>query len=133
MRIPRLPAVLALASIPVLAGGAIAVADSVSTHPGPQVIIPSTTSTAAHRRGADDPANHDANDDRGNDGAGHDANDDRGNDGAGHDVGDDHGRAGTTVTTGTSPTTVTTAPDDHGNDGPGHDGGDDHGGGPGPG
>ncbi len=41
--------------------------------------------------GADDPADHDANDDNGVDPAGHDANDDNGVDPADHDANDDNG------------------------------------------
>ena len=145
MRTRRFSVALAALSIPLLAGSAFAVANSVSTTPGPQVIIPSRTSahtakTAHHANRV--PANATVNvnatsttvDDHGNDGPGHDANDDRGhdattsttvtttpgangNDGPGHDLGDDHGDDGTVTTT------ATTTPDDHGNDGSGDDSG----------
>jgi hypothetical protein len=143
MRTRRFSVALAALSIPLLAGSAFAVANSVSTTPGPQVIIPSrtssntpttarhanrgpgnansvgTTSTTADDNGHDGPG-HDANDDRGHDGTTVTTTpDDRGDDGPGHDANDDRGHDGTT------PTTVTTTPDDHGHDGPGHDGGDD--------
>ena len=114
-------------SIPALGLAAYGAAHAVSDTPAPQSVIP--VSFPVHG-GADDPAGHDVNDDRGvdvttsttpvpatapattptpvhrgDDGPGHDVGDDHGNDGPGHDVGDDHG-----------------------NDGPGHDVGDDHGG-----
>ena len=147
MRTRRFSVALAALSIPLLAGSAFAVANSVSTTPGPQVIIPSRTSanspTTAHQarhRGTDERAGHDttttgtAPDDHGNDGAGHDVNDDRGhdgttsttvsNDGPGHDVNDDHGDDGTTSTTMTTTTTPDNSGHDGTDDGSGHDGTD---------
>src|SRR5450755_3377734 len=147
MRTRRFSVALAALSIPLLAGSAFAVANSVSTTPGPQVIIPSRTSsntpttarhanrgpgnansvgmtsTTADDNGHDVPGHdvpgHDANDDRGHEGTTVTTTPDRhGNDGPGHHANDDHGHDGTTTTT------VTTTPDDHGHDGPGHDGND---------
>jgi hypothetical protein len=139
----RLSAALAALSIPLLAGGAFAVADSVSTRPGPQVILPSRTAAvtptsprSAHR--AEPDANHDANE--ANDADNHDANDhqvgttpttvdDRhdqagSDDPAGHEADDD--RDATTPTTledrHDDVTTTTTA---RGDDGSGHDANDD--------
>ena len=99
------------ASLLLLGGVAYAAVQSVDTSPGPQVVLPSTSDDRTHARGgADDPANHDANDDRNrrnragrhgaDDPATHDVNDDRsGRSGGGHgsddpathDVNDDSG------------------------------------------
>jgi hypothetical protein len=130
MRTRRLSAVLAALSIPLLGGGAFAVAGAVSTQPKPQVIIPSRTSSVSSTsaRGHDDPATHDANDDHGKDKSGPTTSNSPGDDPAGHDRSattvDDHGHDGTTGTTtpddhghdGTPVTTGTTIPDDHGHD-----------------
>jgi hypothetical protein len=45
MRTRRISGALAALSIPLLAGGAIAVASAVSSTPGPQVVIPAKTSS----------------------------------------------------------------------------------------
>jgi hypothetical protein len=117
MRIPRISAALAAAlSIPLLAGGAFAVAGSVSTPPRPQIVIPARTSSVTSTSdrshlsgpGKDDKPGHDANDDHGkgsksvttpakssDDPAGHDANDDHGNDAVtGTTTPDDHAHGG---------------------------------------
>jgi hypothetical protein len=53
------------ASLLLLGGVAYAAVQSVDDHPGPQVVIPSTSDDRHHaRHGADDPVTHDANDDR---------------------------------------------------------------------
>ncbi|MDX6276972.1 MAG: hypothetical protein QOJ72_1100, partial [Nocardioidaceae bacterium] len=78
-----------LAATVVLGSGGIAVANAAGSDDAPTT--PVSTSTPKHdagddkggqRRGTDDPANHDANDDRGRHGA---------DDPAGHDAGDDKG------------------------------------------
>jgi hypothetical protein len=57
--------VLVALSIPVLGGISFAAAQSVSNRPAPQVVIPAATvSSDRGARGADDPSNHDAGDDR---------------------------------------------------------------------
>jgi hypothetical protein len=115
MRIPRISAALAAAlSIPLLAGGAFAVAGSVSTPPRPQIVIPARTSSVTSDRshlsgpGKDDKPGHDAKDDHGkgrksvttpakssDDPAGHDATDDHGNDAVtGTTTPDDHAHGG---------------------------------------
>ena len=131
MRTRRLSAVLAALSIPLLGGGAFAVASAVSTQPRPQVIIPSRTSSdsPASGRGHDDPANHDANH-----AANHDAKDDHGKDKPGlttssSDDPTGHDRSTTTVDDhGHDAATATTTPDDHGHDGTPVTTPDDHGG-----
>jgi hypothetical protein len=139
MRIPRISAALAAAlSIPLLAGGAFAVASSVSTQPRPQIVIPARTSsvTTDHSSrsgpGKDDKPGLNAKDDHGKDSksvttpakssddpAGHDATDDHGNDAVtGTTTPDDHAVTGTTTPDdhGTDSTTSTSTPDDHGKD-----------------
>src|SRR3954465_10141323 len=83
---PLMTAALATAGLLMAGGVAFAAANSVSTTPDPQVVIPSSASTDRHG-GADDPATHDARDDknrtagnssRSDDPATHDANDDKG-------------------------------------------------------
>jgi hypothetical protein len=57
--------VLVALSIPLLGGISFAAAQSVSNRPAPQVVIPAATvSSDRGARGADDPSNHDAGDDR---------------------------------------------------------------------
>jgi hypothetical protein len=77
------------ASLLLLGGVAYAAVQAVDDHPGPQVVIPSSSTDDRNhaRHGADDPANHDANDDRNRGEARHGADDDP----ATHDVNDDRG------------------------------------------
>jgi hypothetical protein len=81
------------AALLLLGGVAYAAVQSVDTRPGPQVVVPTSTDDRTHARGgADDPANHDVNDDnnRNRHGRGHGADDP-----ATHDVNDDRsGRSG---------------------------------------
>jgi hypothetical protein len=122
MRTRRFSVALAALSIPFLAGSAFAVANSVSSTPGPQVIIPSRTSsntptTAQHASrgtGKDDPAGHDTTADTKARTTAGTTPDDHGRDVAGHDATDDQGHDATT------PTSVS-------DDGPGHDANDDQG------
>ena len=74
-----------VASLLLLGGVAYAAVQSVDDRPGPQVVIPSSTDDGNHaRHGADDPATHDANDDRNQGQARHGADDP-----VNHDVTDD--------------------------------------------
>jgi uncharacterized membrane protein YgcG len=91
----RIPTTVAVAASTLVLGGvAYAAASSIGTNPAPQTVIdtPSSSSTPASHsvpakaRTSDDPATHDANDDKGglrspgvsDDPASHDANDDHG-------------------------------------------------------
>src|SRR3954468_19684291 len=80
---PLMTTALATAGLLMAGGVAFAAANSVSTTPAPQVVIPSSSRSVPHS-GADDPASH--------------------------DVGDDKG--GTRTTTSTSTSTATTRSDD---------------------
>src|SRR3954470_24659078 len=60
---PLMTAALATAGLLMAGGVAFAAANSVSTTPDPQVVIP--RSSSADRHGADDPASHDVRDDKG--------------------------------------------------------------------
>ena len=128
-------------SVPLFGGIAYAATQSVASQPSPQVVIPTATTADDHggarsTGGTDDPANHDATDDKGglvtatpatsdDNPATHDVGDDKGglssadvsdDNPATHDVGDDNGGSITST-----PTT--------GNDNPAtHDVGDDKGG-----
>jgi hypothetical protein len=100
----RPPAFVAVTlSALVLGGGAYAAASSIDTQPAPKVVVPNapaSNSSAGHlSRGADDPATHDINDDKGglrptthnDDPATHDINDDHGRDGRGSGSGHNDG------------------------------------------
>ena len=66
------------ASLMLLGGVAFAAVQSVDDHPGPQVVVPSSTpdDRALARHGTDAPATHDANDDStGRTGGGHGGDD----------------------------------------------------------
>jgi hypothetical protein len=57
-----------VAALMLLGGLAYAAVESVDDHPGPQVVVPSTSDDRTHaRHGADDPPGHDVNDHRGGD------------------------------------------------------------------
>jgi len=86
---PLMTAALATAGLLMAGGVAFAAANSVSTTPDPQVVIPSSASTDRHG-GADDPATHDVRDDK-NRTAG---NSSRSDDPATHEAGDDKGGSG---------------------------------------
>src|SRR3954454_20674543 len=106
---PLMTTALATAGLLMAGGVAFAAANSVSTTPDPQVVIPSSASTDRHG-GADDPPAHDARDDktcsagtssRSDDPATHEAGDDKGgtrtstvgsnDDPVTHDANDDKG------------------------------------------
>src|SRR3954470_16888356 len=139
---PLMTAALATAGLLMAGGVAFAAATSVSTTPDPQVVIPSSASTDRHG-GADDPATHDAGDDknrsagkasRSDDPVTHDANDDKGgtrtttgthhDDPATHDAGDDKGGPRTNTGSGNDGPAAHDANDDKGGSGSGGHGSD---------
>jgi hypothetical protein len=148
MRKQVLSVAVGVLSLPVLGGLAYGAAHSVGDSPAPQRIIPA--SSVSRGGGADDPANHDANDDRG--GANRNGTTSTtitaravrsggADDPASHDLNDDNPNRGSTTSTtsttstsasGPSPTstssTSTTSTSVRGDDGPRHDIGDDKGG-----
>ena len=128
-------------SVPLFGGIAYAATQSVASQPSPQVVIPTATTADDHggarsTGGTDDPANHDATDDKGglvtstpaasdDNPATHDVGDDKGglrpagvsdDNPATHDVGDDNGGSVTSTPTVSNDNPAT------------HDVGDDNGG-----
>src|SRR3954451_24044400 len=90
---PLMTTALATAGLLMAGGVAFAAANSVSTTPDPQVVIPSSSSSERHS-GADDTAGHDANADKG--GTPPTTPTTRHDDAAPHDAGDDKGGTRTT-------------------------------------
>src|SRR3954453_3604592 len=138
---PLMTTALATAGLLMAGGVALAAANSVSTTPEPQVVIPSSSSADRHG-GPDDRAPHDPRDakrgartitttTRHDDPASHDATDDKGgsrastssDDPATHDATDDNGGTRTTTSRHDDPATHD-ATDDKGGSGSGGHGSD---------